>query len=466
MIKETKEHMVDKKGIPTWSFLSQWLGLIRVAREKSKKKNLRTFLYDETTGLPTLLLFSKQIQELLLERGQLGLLCVDIIQYSKVEKIYGWPMFDEVMKEIANSVKQLPTDCLRDVDIVIEPMISGNAFVILLSPPRTKSSINESDLIKAKRRVVYYLTDKLKQKFTSSIHSRFDCYVGGTIVRVKKRRSAERLIYQGLREALQGSYLHEQGGRQKKTAELKKIVQKERVSVFFQPVVNLVTHQIFGYEALSRGPAGTDLEQPRELFKAAYRAGLAVELDRVCRKKAIQAAKDMNKDYFLFVNIESESVDDPELAHIANSNVLIESSINLNQFILEVTESSVTIDVSLVGNRIARLRSLGFGVSVDDVEVGHGSLELVAEVKPDFIKVGSSLIREIDKSVSKQELVRMFVNFTQTVGTQLVAEGIETLSELGALLKVGVKLGQGYLFAYPSNSFGGIKPIKWPAVQG
>jgi len=123
--------------------LEPWLELHDVI---AKHPHLRRILFDPVTGLPTAPLLFPRIESLLEERGEISLLCLNVIKYSKIEEIYGWEVFDEVMREVAASLERTTGFELRDTDIVAELMISGNSLVVLLSPPRTTEGMRREAL--------------------------------------------------------------------------------------------------------------------------------------------------------------------------------------------------------------------------------------------------------------------------------------------------------------------------------
>ncbi len=438
--------------------IEAWLELQRVIKEKGK---LQRMLYDKVTGLPTVPLLLPEIKKILHEYGEIGFLCINVVKYSRIEEIYGWQAFDEVMKKIAESLCYLRGRHLRWADIVLEIMTSGNVFVVLLSPPRKKHHLSPSDLDRIEERVNAYLESDLKSKIPPPVYQKLGCYIGGALVGEEKDARLERLVYRGLEEALEDSGRQEAKDAKKRLARLRQLIRGEEIHTLFQPMVNLKTREIEGYEALSRGPAG-EFERPDKLFKVAYEVDLVLKLERLCRKKALEGAKGLGSEYLLFINVEPESVADPELRQVTSSSLLAESKLSPERIVLEITERTAIDDFNAFRSTLEYFRALGFKVSVDDAGAGYASLQCIAEVKPDFIKMDMSLVRGIEKDEIRQQLVHAFVRFANKTGVKLVAEGIETAAELKALVDLGVEFGQGYHFAYPSEPFVKIRSIKWP----
>lgn len=441
---------------PTFPFLEEWLELSKTVKDKSKLHELGL---DHVTGLPTVPLLLDGIKQQLQERKQLGLLCVNVVRYSRIEEIYGWQAYDGLMKGIAGVITELPSLCLRDTDIVSRLMVSGNAFVIMISPPRRKAALEESDFEGIKRRVNDQLQSELRKRFASSLYETFGCYVGGAILKESEELSLERLVYRGLEAGLEEAEEEQARDADKRAKALEQIINEENIRVLYHPVVNLVTRKVIGYEALSRGPADTEFERPNKLFRVAYEADLVLKLERLCRRKALEGAGDLPPEHLLFLNVEPESVEDFQLRQVVSGDML-QPHLKLEQIVLEITERSAVVNFGAFRDTMEYFRNLGFKISIDDASAGYTSLQCVAELMPDFIKADMSLIRGIDRDPVKQQLITTFSSLAEKARVALVAEGIETLEECKTLIKLGVQLGQGYLFAYPDESFTGIREIE------
>jgi len=430
--------------------LKSWIELNQLVKEK---KNLEKLLHDKVTGLPTIPLLFNDIKKILEKNNQVGLLCIDIVKYSKIEEIYGYKSFDKVMKMVAETLKSLLGGSLREADVISQLMISGNTFSILLSPPRKKTELTKEDLAKIKKRVSSKITEAIRNSLDYALFQKFGCYVGSAILNYNKDIRLERQLYTSLEEALADSATAQQKDTKKRMMELKKIIDNEEIYSLFQPIVKLPEYKIIGYEALSRGPGRGEFERPDKLFKIAYESNLVIELERLCRKKALAAACNMKPNRVLFLNIEPDSVNDPELRQIAASHLLIDSSLNPNRIVLEVTERAAITNFSAFRSALEYFRALGFKIAIDDGGAGYATLESMVELKPDFIKLDMSLIKNIDTDDVKQQLVKALISFGKETNVKMLAEGIETKAELKTLLEMDIRLGQGYVFAYPSEPF-------------
>ena len=131
--------MEDSRRERTKMLLASWLDLHATLEHHPEVKRL---LFDQVTGLPTTPLVFPRISALLEDRGEVSMLCVNVARYSRIEEIFGWKAFDKVMQQVAGVLDEIAGEVLRDSDIIAELMVSGNAFVIVLSSPRTMACMD------------------------------------------------------------------------------------------------------------------------------------------------------------------------------------------------------------------------------------------------------------------------------------------------------------------------------------
>lgn len=422
---------------------------------------LRRLLFDSVTGLPTTPLLFPRIRALLAERGEASLLCLRVVRYSRIEEIYGWKVFDEVMREIAQVLENITGTDLRDSDIVAELMVSGDSFVIVLSPPRNADHVVEDDVRTLSCRVETRVREELEASMSPALYRKFGCHVGFSIIRADENVRLELLVHEGLETALEESSAREALDAEERRARLRDIIERGGVTTLVHPVYRLDDLSIVGYEALSRGPAG-EFERPDKLLTVAYDADLALRLERLCRSKAIKAASALPAGRLLFLDIEPEAIADPELRSAMITTLPADSEITADRIVLEITERQAITDFASFRSALEYLRALGFKVAVDDAGAGYASLQALAEVKPEWIKVDMSLVRGIDGDGIRAQLMHAMVSFADRVGARLIAQGIDTLEELSTLRGLGVGYGQGFLFTGPVSPFpadGDVTPV-------
>lgn len=430
--------------------LESWLELSKAIDEHPE---IRGLLFDPVTGLPTTPLLFPRIRVLMEERGEVSLMCLNIVRYSRIEEIYGWQVFDDVMRHAGEVLEGITGADLRDSDILAELMISGNSFVIVLSPPRESARTDADALETLVRRIEARVREELSQRIDPDLFEKFGCYAGATIVRDDTERRLERLVYEGLDRALAESSDRQAIDAEDRRTRLREIIDTEQVSTLVHPVIDLVDLEVIGYEALSRGPGGGEFERPDKLFEAAYDTDLVFALERLCRHKALEVAATMPDDRIMFINIEPEAVADPELRDVMLGSVFADAGLTPQRIVLEITERTAITDFRAFRATLEHLRTMGFAVAVDDAGAGYGSLHVLAEVRPEWLKIDISLVRGVDTDMIRRHLIESLVMFSERIGFKLVAEGIETEEELRTLREIGVRYGQGFLFMQPSEPY-------------
>ena len=217
--------------------------------------------------------------------------------------------------------------------------------------------------------------------------------------------------------------------------------------VAYQPIVSWSRRKVFGYEALlrSREPS---LPHPLAMLDAAERLDRLHDLGRTIRTRAAEPVGHMLPEESLFVNLHTQDLLDEELFDEGSALAKI-----ANRVVLEITERSSLHAIRDVQSRVAKLRSIGFRIAVDDLGAGYAGLTSFAQLEPDVVKLDMSLIRGVDLQPKKQTLVRTMIAMCTELGMQVVAEGIETAAERDAIVDAGCDLLQGYLFAKPGGAF-------------
>jgi len=206
----------------------------------------------------------------------------------------------------------------------------------------------------------------------------------------------------------------------------------------FQPIVELASGEVVGYEALTRFDSG---QRPDLAFADAHAAGLGVELELATLKAAIAASHGLPPGPWLDVNVSPKLLENTEALRecIATAE---------RQLVLEVTEHQQVKDYPALRDAV---RSMGAEVrlAVDDVGAGIANFAHIIELGADLVKLDISLVRGVESSPGRQALVLAMRHFAGTAGCRLVAEGVETEAEALALGKFGVEFGQGYWFGRP-----------------
>jgi diguanylate cyclase (GGDEF)-like protein len=214
-----------------------------------------------------------------------------------------------------------------------------------------------------------------------------------------------------------------------------------------QPIVRLTNDTVIGYEALARFQPRGRIRSPDQLFEAAAALNMQSSVDRACVRAALQGASDIG-EADLFVNVLIGTlVDHGGVA--ALDKAAEDARVDPASIVLEFSEREPVPDLVLLQRIAAELRARGFRIAVDDAGAGHASMRVIAELRPEFIKVDRSLITAIDADRARRALVVALLSFSGHIGARVIAEGIETQREQETLQSLGVQFGQGWLLGRP-----------------
>lgn len=235
--------------------------------------------------------------------------------------------------------------------------------------------------------------------------------------------------------------------------QLRAVLEGKNINAVFQPIVSLADASIIGYEALSRGPRGTELERPDVLFEAAKKMNKLWELELLCRMAALERAKCMPPDKMLFLNVDPKVIHDERFQRGLTREMLDKYHIDPTGIIFEITEKTSIEDYRSFRRVLDHYTGQGYKIAIDDTGSGYSGLRMLAETRPQFIKLDMQLVRDIDKDNLKQALIKAFYDFAVSTNMKMIAEGIESVSELYTLIDIGVHYGQGYLLQKPMPQF-------------
>jgi EAL domain-containing protein (putative c-di-GMP-specific phosphodiesterase class I) len=340
---------------------------------------------------------------------------------------------------------------IRKEDIITLNRQGGDQVLIFLSKKRDQKVFISTDLEGLSERVSKHVNEKIFKEVFPYLKGRPNITVGHAIILynplVQEESLIDRLIEDAKTMAKFQRFKHEVRNKEK----LQEIIMKEEIKVLFQPIMDLKTHLVMGYEALSRGPQGTEYESPYFLFDIAREVGLIFELDRICRKKALIRATQMDPKLKLFINCLPTTIHDPEFKGAYLKELLSDVHRKPHNVVMEISEREAIDDYVAFREAISHYSDLGFSIAVDDTGAGYSSLEAIVELRPNFLKLDISMVRGIDTNLLKQEMVKAIVSFAHNMNARIIAEGIETAEELEILTRLDIPLGQGFLFGRPAE---------------
>lgn len=231
---------------------------------------------------------------------------------------------------------------------------------------------------------------------------------------------------------------------------LHEILQQRKLNALFQPMLNLTSGEIIGFEGLIRGPSNSLLHSPINLFGAAQRHGLSLEIEMLSRQIVLETFAQLNLPGSLFLNVSPETLMHPQFKNGRTLEFMTKLGIAPERVIIEITENQPTYDFNAMRSALLHYRSMGFQIALDDLGEGFSSLRLWSELRPDFVKVDMHFVQGADTDPIKLQFLKSIQCIAESSGAKVIAEGVETEGELIAIKNIGIALGQGYFIARPS----------------
>lgn len=399
---------------------------------------------DRVTGLPTLM---SLLPDLEIVKQRLGLIYIDVVEFKRLEALYGRDICDEILEHIAQGLRGIPICFCGKRTTYGLCNLGGDDFLIFVDAPVNIYNYKEEYL-------------ELKNKLESLINEAIQpigldenllIHLGYTPLEQRSSDHIGTRIFKAVKEASYAAKHYASALEHENWQLMKEILDTRAIKSVFQPIVSLQTGHILGYEALSRGPAGTVYESPVNLFTAAEEFDCLLELESVCHSRAINKAVPALGENYLFLNVSPILLNSVNRSNGLIQDDLLKQHLQYSHVVVELTERNNIEDYKSLLEELEPYREQGFMIAIDDAGAGYSSLQAIAEVKPEFVKMDLSLVRDVDKDPTKLALVEAFVDFAYKINARIIAEGIETEEELQTLIKLGCDYGQGFLLARPGE---------------
>jgi EAL domain-containing protein (putative c-di-GMP-specific phosphodiesterase class I) len=377
---------------------------------------------------------------------------IDASELAQVEHDYGSRAFEQVLSMVSELVGELRGTEVRTSDLLALNDRGGNAFLLFLSPRRGEEEGRPriADLEAICQRVGEQMNRKLAGLSSPYLRGKRKVTAGYSVVFHNPLIMAERVVARLVGEAWESVRIQRMQADFQTRCRLQDVLLGNQITTVFQPVVDLLRGGILGFEALSRGPAGTQHHAPVNLFEAAAATDLVFELDRHCRRRALRTARDLPGPHRLFVNVVPASMYDPDFQGASLIRLLEGLGLSPERIVLEVSEQYAIENYTLFVEALQNFTQIGFSIAVDDIGAGYSGLEKIAHLNPRYLKFDMQLVRDIDRSHVKREMARALKTFADKMDSQIIAEGIEREGEQQACVDLGIDYGQGYLLGRPA----------------
>src|SRR6266404_2398761 len=434
---------------------------ISVQLQESKDHFRHAAFHDALTKLPNRALLAENLK-FVIERAkqhddyQFAVLFLDLDRFKNVNDSLGHSIGDQLLITMARRLES----CIREVDMVAR--LGGDEFAILLD-----GIPNQAEATNMARRI----QEKLQSPFNLSGHEVFTTTSIGIALSStgydhpeNMLRDADTAMY---RAKAQGKACYEVFDKGMHTHavyllqmenDLRRALDREEFRVYYQPIVSLENGNLAGFEALIRWQhPERGFVNPSDFIPLAEETGLIIPIGLWILKKACQQLSRWqwqsaaNRHLFMSVNLSSKQVVQPDLvAQIRD--ILEETHVEAKHLKLEITESCVMENADMAARLLKRLKALGVQLSIDDFGTGYSSLSYLHRFPVNTLKIDRSFVGRIGEAAENLEIVRTVISLAENMGMEVVAEGIETMSQLTQLRRLKCQYGQGYLFSRPVDA--------------
>ncbi len=420
---------------------------LRKDSAQAGRSAVEALLLDRATALPTLPALLDRVKEILIEQGEIGIVFIDLEQFEAIEAEYGWAFFDELVCNVGQIISSEAKERFRNPLVTCHRAGGSSFYIFFETRGQDLTAENASERI----------ADDLRQKLVDTTRRRFPLlaaeqigfFVGTARIDYRPQIRLERQVYAGMQTAADAVRDAEQQRKKQLTRELRDIIRRKRITTLFQPIVRARESTVFGYEILTRGPSNSSFRNSDMLFSFAREAKLAWALEAIALEGALRRLRQVDfADRKFLLNLEAEMFGESEFRIHEMVSFFAE---HRGHFVLELTERAAIEDYAQFREMLNEFRDKGIEVAIDDAGSGYASLEAIASLAPDYLKITKGLVSTLAEEPIKQDLVRMLVDLAGKINAKTIAEGIETQEEYETCRELGIDLLQGYYLAHPQE---------------
>jgi EAL domain-containing protein (putative c-di-GMP-specific phosphodiesterase class I)/CheY-like chemotaxis protein len=408
---------------------------------------LEAMLLDRATALPSLPVVLDRIKEILIEHGEIGIIFIDIEQFESIEAEYGWAFFDELLSYVGQIISAEARERFPNAIVTCHRTGGSSFFVFYETRGQDLSAENAAERMANELR--QKLIDATRKRFPHIQSAQLGFFVGFARIDYRPQIRLERQVYSGMQTAADAVRDAEQQRKKQLTRELRDIIRRRRVTTLFQPIVHARDAKVFGYEILTRGSGNSSFRNSDMLFSFAREAKLAWALEAIALENALRRLKQVDLlDRKFLLNLEAEMFGESEFRIHEMVSFFSE---HRGHFVFELTERAAIEDYAVFRELLNEFRDKGIEVAIDDAGSGYASLEAIAALAPDYLKITKGLVSTLAQEPIKQDLVKMLVELSGKINAKTIAEGIETQEEYETCRELGIDLIQGFYFAHPQE---------------
>jgi diguanylate cyclase (GGDEF)-like protein len=441
------------------------MSLVDRTVEVQSERTLRAeMLRDSLTGLPNRLSFTEEIERAgTIENSEerYAVLVVDMLRFSRINESMGSLAGDELLITFARRLMS----ALRGGDILART--GGNEFGVLVSLRRgIEDALTAADRIQEVLAAPFHISD---------LDIRVECAIGVALMHADQDaeelfRNAQFAVKQAKQSGRPNIYEPKEASIARRRfsieTELRRALEKDQLKLFYQPLINLKSGEVAGFEALARWTHSDRGEiSPTEFIPVAEESGLILQLGRWAMDKATETLAAWDKKaggplpLYVAVNLSAIQVARDDIAGVVAS-ALRSSGLGGNRLTLEITESSIIQDPARATRVFDALKALDATVAMDDFGTGYSSLAYLQRLPIDVLKIDKSFVSGMMVDPDAVAIVRAVLSLAEALGMSTTAEGIETVELATTLATLGCASGQGYYFAKPLEADSALEYFK------
>jgi EAL domain-containing protein (putative c-di-GMP-specific phosphodiesterase class I) len=379
----------------------------------------------------------------------LAMMVFELPMLRKIEQSYGYPARLEAEVNFANLLRSVAAERLADCDLVLSGEAGRNEMMVVLFRKHQDARFYRQEIPGFEQVLARKLEREAEKLFYPYLKKIPAVEMGYAVVLRNPKLGADTQLRSVIEEARGEAQLNAKLTARKRRRRFHELLLDRRVRSVYEPIVEVDTNVVFGYEALARGPEGTEFHAPIAMFSEAHRQGLVYELDCLCRRAGLAGAIDFPADSKLFLNVMPSAIHDPNFRADRLIATLEKCRLNPRDVVFEVSEQESIRDFDAFREMRDYYRKLGFSFALDDTGSGYAGLEALLEISPEYIKVDRTFVTGIDEDAVRQDLLRALRAVADKTGAKIIGEGLDTLEELAMLSELGIDFGQGWLFGHP-----------------
>ncbi len=438
-------------------------------------------IHDPLTGLPNRVLFMDRVSQALIHCQTSGLRCVvlflDLDRFKFVNDSLGHAAGDRLLSTIGDRLR----NALRPNDTVAR--FGGDEFTVLCEDIEDEhGAIDVAQRIEAVFEDIVSLPDGLETFVTVSIGVALSGDSDEPDTPESLVRNADAAMYRAKEQGRNRWALFDEGTRHAAVNvlqtgnDLHRALERDEFRVYYQPIIDLETGQISGFEALVRWlHPERGLIPPDQFIGLSEDTGLIVPLGRwvltaACQQLATWQAKTTDRPPLtMSVNLSPRQLAEPKFPEQV-ARILENSGVRPGTVWLEITEGTLARDAKSAVSALRALRAQGVHLSVDDFGTGYSSMSYLKRYPVEALKVDRSFVDGLGTETDDTALVTATVSLAHALGLRAIAEGVETPTQLAELRTLGCEYGQGYLFGrpQPAQAFGdspSLEDIAWESMR-